>query len=84
MIPALYYQILSALWEDEETEGTGGGWEWLVSLWVHRDTHISSSGLSLAAAVARHEQGAATLRDNLTQVSGGVWGAALRWVLLYI
>lgn len=84
MIPALYHQILSALWEGEETEGTEGGWEWLVSLWVHRDTLLSSSGLSLAAAVARHEHGAVTLRDNLTQVSGGVWGAALRWVFLYI
>ncbi|KAK3876745.1 hypothetical protein Pcinc_018481 [Petrolisthes cinctipes] len=75
------HKVLNALWEEEEAEGTEGGWEWLVSLWVHRDSLISSSGLSLAAAVARHERGAAALRNNLTQVSGGVWGAALSYLL---
>ena len=50
---------------------------WLVSLWVYRDPLVASCGRNVAAALAGHTS---LLHCSLTQVSGGVWAAALRWV----
>lgn len=55
---------------------------WLVSLWVYRDPLVASCGLNVAAALAVQTS---LLHYNLTEVSGGVWAAALRSVfLLYL
>ncbi|KAK8388982.1 hypothetical protein O3P69_020746 [Scylla paramamosain] len=51
---------------------------WLVSLWVYRDPLVASCGLNVAAAMAGHTS---LLHCGLTQVSGGVWAAALSYFL---
>ncbi|XP_050706077.1 rotatin-like [Eriocheir sinensis] len=51
---------------------------WLVSLWVYRDPLVASCGLNVAAALAAQTS---LLHYNLTQVSGGVWAAALSYFL---
>ncbi|CAL4146715.1 unnamed protein product, partial [Meganyctiphanes norvegica] len=58
-------------------------WSWLVSLWVYKDSQVTSVGLNLAAALASTPHGAAVLHSGLTQVSGGVWGAALNYLLAH-
>ncbi|XP_071513328.1 rotatin-like isoform X2 [Panulirus ornatus] len=54
---------------------------WLVSLWVYRDHSIISAGLNIAATLATQASGQSLLHDSLTQVSGGIWGAALSYLL---
>lgn len=65
-------------WSVEEQ----GDWSWLVSLWVYRDPVVTSTGLTVATALTIQPQGSQLLHESLTQVSGGVWGAALRLVCL--
>ncbi|XP_027230320.2 rotatin [Penaeus vannamei] len=64
-------------WSVEEQ----GDWSWLVSLWVYRDPVVTSTGLTVATALTIQPQGSKLLHESLTQVSGGVWGAALSYLL---
>ncbi|XP_068219569.1 rotatin-like [Palaemon carinicauda] len=64
--------------------GNDGGspdWSWLVSLWVYRDPSVTSAGLTVAASLTTRPEGLLLLHESLTQVSGGVWGAALSYLL---
>ncbi|XP_042205049.1 rotatin-like isoform X3 [Homarus americanus] len=56
-------------------------WSWLVSLWVYRDPSVTSTGLMIAAALTTQARGLSLLHNSLTQVSGGVWGAALSYLM---
>ncbi|XP_066980837.1 rotatin-like [Macrobrachium rosenbergii] len=62
---------------------TGGSpdWSWLVSLWVYRDPSVTSAGLTVASSLTSKPEGLYLLHESLTQVSGGVWGAALSYLL---
>nr|XP_045603670.1 rotatin-like [Procambarus clarkii] len=56
-------------------------WSWLVSLWVYQDPTVTSVGLNVATALITQATGLKLLHSNLTQVLGGVWGAALSYLL---
>ncbi|XP_069941170.1 rotatin-like isoform X2 [Cherax quadricarinatus] len=68
----------AAIWSNEEGVLD---WSWLVSLWVYCDPSVTSIGLAVASALITQTCGLSLLHNSLTQASGGVWGAALSYLL---
>ncbi|XP_061421634.1 rotatin isoform X1 [Lethenteron reissneri] len=57
------------------------GLTWLISLWVDRDLEVRLASLGLGTALTSEEQGCMALVAACQNISGGLWGTALKILL---
>ncbi|XP_076347162.1 LOW QUALITY PROTEIN: rotatin homolog anastral spindle 3 [Tachypleus tridentatus] len=70
-------------WLHEENTGNIRrlGLMWLLPLWTDRDPEVRTAGLGIASCLTVSLRGCHLLGEQLRQVSGGIWGAALSFLL---
>ncbi|XP_013784879.1 rotatin-like [Limulus polyphemus] len=70
-------------WLHEESTGNIRrlGLMWLLPLWTDRDPEVRTAGLGIASCLTVSLRGCHLLGEQLRQVSGGIWGAALSFLL---
>ena len=69
----------TAAWSADVPEG--GRLLWLSALWYHHQTQVRWGGLAAALGLTRWSEGAALVTQQLQQLTGGCWGAALGLLL---
>ncbi|XP_076061737.1 rotatin-like isoform X3 [Oratosquilla oratoria] len=81
IITQIMNNALVKKWHEALEADSSTSLSWMVSVWVYRDCLVAAAGLSLAASIACTGKGRVWLYNGLSHVSGGVWGAALSYLL---